>query len=381
MRHGPLSLALVAAVVAASPLQAQIRVATRAAVFGETYSFDAGPGVQFSRISEITVPLGVTVPLGRFGDLHLSGGYVNVRLDSDSVADQTISGLLDTELRLSWNAIPGRLVVFANAGLPTGTKTITQEQLSLVAVVATDVIGFAASTVGSGGGVGGGFAGAVPLGRSWALGLGGGVRGPFSYQPIVGDTTSLQPGIDVRLRLGVEGSLARRTYLRAAAVFAHRSKDEVGGTTRNGVGNRFIGYLSLEQGVGNAALSLYAFDVYRANPQIEQTAVGAALIPRGNLLGAGAQFVLRLNRTMTLTPRVEFRLSSQAPDTSGTGATDDGLRLFGESLRFGADWRYTFDPQWSVVLQADGATGFIAPEVEHVGFWGGRAAIHVEWTP
>jgi hypothetical protein len=376
MRQARLVLPLLAAVAAVSPLEAQSRVAVRAAVFGETYSFDPGPGVRFSRISEITVPLGVTVPLGRFGDLHLSSGYVNVQLESDSVADQTISGLLDTELRLSWNAIPGRLLVFVNAGLPTGTETVTLEELSVVTVVATDVIGFAASTVGSGGGVGAGFAGAVPLGRSWALGLGGGVRGPFSYQPIVGDTNTLRPGIDVRLRAGVEGSLARRTYLRTAVVLAHRRKDEVGGTTRNGIGNRFIGYLSLEQGLGNASLNLYVFDVFRTDPQIEQTAVGTAVVPRGNLIGTGAQLVWRLNRTMTLTPRVEFRLSSQAQSEA-----DPTLRLFGESLRFGADWRYTFNPRWSVVLQADGATGFIAPEVEHVGFMGGRAAIHVEWMP
>jgi hypothetical protein len=361
---------------ASSSLEAQSRVYARTAFFAETYEFDPGPGVKFSRVTQLTVPLGVTVPLGRFGDIHLSSGYVNTRLESDSVADQTISGLIDTELRLSWNAVPGRLLVFANTALPTGTETVAAEELTVLAVVATDVIGFAASTLGSGGAAGLGFAGAVPLSSSWALGLGGSIQEPFSYQPIVDDTSTLKPGTDLRLRAGLEGALARRTYLRTAFVWAHRARDEVGGDTRNGIGNRLIGYVSLEQGIGNSALSLYAFDVFRGSPQIELTAVGAAVLPRGNLIGAGAQFVWRLTRSMNLTPRFEFRISSQA-----RSETDPTLRLFGESLRFGADWRYNVNRHWSLVLQADGAVGFIAPEVEHVNFTGGRGAIHIEWRP
>ena len=392
MRRTLLILVLASATATVSQAQSTgIRAWT--AVFGETYGFDGGfvvdttTGYSVERVSELTVPLGVTVPLGsagRFGELTVSSGYayLDVRSANPTDPDQSISTLLDTELRLAWNAIPGRLIVFANGAIPTGTETVATPELVALALIASDVIGFAASNVGTGGGVGGGFAGAFPLSESWALGLGGSVRGNFAYTVVEGDSAQLNPGTDLRVRGGVEGPLARRTYLRVALMWARRAQDQVqdqiGDTsaTINGIGDRFVGYLSLDQGISNSILNLYVFDVFRSNPQLEATAIGAAILPRGNLVGAGARFDWRLNRTMTLVPNFEFRLSSIARNPEETS-----LRLFGESFRIGTDWRYLFAARWSLVVQAEAAFGFLVQGGEHVGFNGPRAAVHMEWKP
>jgi len=392
MRRSLFVLALASATATVAHAQSTgIRAWT--AAFGETYGFDGGyvvdtaTGYSVERVSEFTVPLGVTVPLGaagRFGEFTVSGGYAYLDVRSADAAhpDQNISTLLDTELRLGWNAIPGRLIVFANGAIPTGTQTVATGELAALALIASDVIGFATSNLGTGGGVGGGFAGAFPLSSSWALGLGGSVRGNFPYTVLEGETDRLDPGTDLRLRGGVEGPLARRSYLRVTLMWAHRAADQFQDQTAgpggalNGIGNRFVGYASLDQGIGNSVLNLYVFDVFRSDPQLEATAIGAAILPRGNLIGAGARFDWRLNRTMTLVPKFEFRLSSIARSPEETS-----LQLFGESFRFGADWRYLFAARWSLVVQAEAAFGFLVQSGEHVGFNGPRAALHLEWRP
>jgi hypothetical protein len=396
MRRAALYLALALALASGARAQSTgIRAWT--ALYGETYSFDGGyliDTVAVDRVSQLTVPVGVTVPLGaagRFGGITLSGGYtyVDVAPVNAATPSPSISTLLDTELRFSWNAIPGRLIVFAKGAIPTGTHTVASEELSTLVLIATDVIGFATSNLGTGGALGGGVAGAFPLGGSWALGVGGSVRGNFSYTVIEGDSAQLNPGTDLRLRGGVEGPLARRTYLRAAVTWARRGVDQAGFETAegsedlNGIGDRLVGYLSLDQGIGNSVLNIYVFDVFRTDPQLEATVVGAAILPRGNLLGAGARFDWRFNRSMALVPKFEYRLSLIAERPEAGGTADNTLQLFGESFRFGADWRYRFARRWNLVVQAEAAFGRLVQELdgERVKFGGPRAAVHLEWTP
>ncbi len=376
MTRARLMVPLAIAAVWSSPLAAQQRIDARTAVFFESYSFNTG--LAFDRITEITVPIGVNVYFGRFGTLAISTGYVTIELNSalSQLADQRISGILDTEARYSYTVIPGRLVLLATGTVPTGIKTVQRKELSILGAISSDIIGFAASTIGSGGSVGGGFAGAFPVG-DWALGIGGTVREPLSYQAVVGETAALKPGTEFRFRTGLEGSLARRTYLRVAGIVAHRVKDAVGGQTQNGVGTRFIGYVSVNHGIGNSSLTVYGFDVYRANAQLEATAVGAAVLPRGNLFVAGARFAMPLGRgrATSVIPKAEFRLSSAAPDQSGE------LRKSGQSLRVGADLRHRLSRQLELIFQGDGATGFVVQEGGHIGFNGFRAALHLEVTP
>ncbi|MBE0590866.1 MAG: hypothetical protein IH616_00530, partial [Gemmatimonadales bacterium] len=143
-----------------------------------------------------------------------------------------------------------------------------------------------------------------------------------------------------------------------------------------GVGNRIVAYLSLNQGVGNGSLSIYGYDVYRAQAQLEATAVGLAALPRGNLIGAGTQYEFRIGQRVRATPRVEFRYSLQAPDDTTTT-----LSKAGESWRFGADLRWSASRVFDVVLQGSGMTGSIVSNLETVGFDGWRAALHLELKP
>ncbi len=169
--------------------------------------------------------------------------------------------------------------------------------------------------------------------------------------------------------------MARRSYLRVAGVFLYRNNDAAGDQTLNGIGNRWVGYVSFDQGIGKMSANIYAFDVYRNKPQLEPTAIGTAVLPRGNLLGVGARLDWPLGGSTLLTPRVEFRSSRTADEPDGD------LQQSGESFRAGADLRRALSQKWSLVLQLDGATGFVRSGGVSPHFDGFRAAVHVEWKP
>ncbi|MFQ6046560.1 MAG: hypothetical protein ACE5PT_09450 [Gemmatimonadales bacterium] len=372
-------MALAALLVALpSGAAAQGVTSVRSAVLYESYDF--GGGIFVDKVSELTIPVVVNLQLARNIAMTLSGGFASVNLtssDPEELPNQSLSGPLDTELRLSLNVVPRRLVVLATGAVPTGNKSVAREELAILGVLSSDVIGFSAANLGAGGNFGGGLVGAIPIGR-WALGYGGTFRQPMEYQPIRGiaDTT-LSPGSEFKLRAGLEGPVARRTYFRFAGIYAARQKDKVSGATRNGIGNRLIGYLSINHGIGGrgSSITLYAFDVFRGDPQIEPTAVGAAVFPRGNLVAAGVRVALG-GRSMTVTPRVEYRISAQAADTS-----DTTLRRAGLSWRFGVDVRRRLTSRASAVIQLGGITGNVVQSGTNIGLSGFRVGAHLEYRP
>jgi hypothetical protein len=367
---------LALSICVAASLDAQRVVSVRSAVIIESYSFDEG--LPFDRVTELSVPLGINVQLGRAGTLALSTGWANVALTSSNAAvleDQSRFGFLDTEARLSLNVVPGRLMVLANGAIPTGIETVEEQEVTLLGAIASDIIGFSTSDLGGGGNVGGGFVGAFPMGQ-FALGVAATYRQPLAYLPVLGETEKLRPGGELRVRSGVEGPLGRRTYLRIAGIYAARAKPDVGGQPDNGVGNRIVGYVSLNQGIGQSTLILYGFDVYRADPRIESTGAGAAILPRGNLVAAGMRWGFRLGTGTSVTPRFELRSSSAAPDE-----TDTTLRLAGRSFRGGTDLRQQVNRHLAVVLQADGVFGFVRQEGANINLNGFRFGLHGEVTP
>jgi len=209
--------------------RAQVRTAARAQFVYESYTFD--PGLPYAKVTEIAVPVGIDLSIGRRIDVTLSSGYVSLDLSPDS-AYPRVSGMIDTEARIGINIVPGRLIAVITGAVPTGTK-VDSAYSTVLAPIASDVIGFAIPTLGAGGSLGGGLVGAVPVGR-FAIGLGATYSYPFSYQPFGDAATELIPGSELRARLGVEGPLARTTYMRFAGVFAVRAQDEYGGQLQPG---------------------------------------------------------------------------------------------------------------------------------------------------
>ena len=386
----PVLAALVSSWVASgSAAQDPFRVASaRTGVFFESYTFD--PGLVFTKITEITVPVGIDLRLGRLGTLALSSGFARANLSGTdpSLGDQEVSGALDTEARLSIPLSRDRFMLLLGGAAPTGIKTVQIPQLVILGPLSSDVIGFSASNLGTGGNIGGGFVGAIPAGKM-AFGFGATAKLPLSYQPVVSLNRDLKPGFEVRVRSGIEGPIATRTYLRVAAVVARTGKDRfrvsTGDSTQNGVGTRFVGYASINHRFGKATVTVYGFDVFRASPQIETTALGAAVLPKGNLLAGGLRLDLAAASRTTVSPRFEVRRSSAGsvsvnPTTGGT-TVGSSLQKIGQSVRVGADIRQVLSPKAAFVLQGGGLFGNVAQVSGDIGFKGFRTSLQLEITP
>ena len=122
---------------------------------------------------------------------------------------------------------------------------------------------------------------------------------------------------------------------------------------------------------------MYGFDVLRGSPQIEQTATGAALLPKGNLIAGGLRADLTVARRTTVSPRFEYRLSAAAADTSAAAT----LQRLGASARFGVDARQSLNRSLAAVLQLGGVTGNVIQAQNEIPFTGLRAALQFEYTP
>lgn len=362
-------------VLLVAPLGAQQAERVTGGPIFETYAFDGLYGVE--DMTQMTVPLAMQSSFGSRAALVVSTGYVSVSMDSrdPNIPNQRLHGPLDTEARLDLTTIPDRLMTFVAVTLPTGRQTVVDNQLSLLVALANDAIGFSAPSIGSGGSVSAGFSMALPLGRM-ALGAAANAAYAFAYEPVLSERVSLTPGAEVRARIGLEGALASRTYVRVAGSVAARQKDRLGGATTHGLGRRMIGYLTIEQGVGPLLLALYSFDVYRGSPQLEATAVGAAILPKGNLLAAGATLTVSLGIATTLIPSVEYRVAAAAPSVNASG-----LERQASSIRAGAEFRRRIGSDLSVGLRAQGAFGEVLQNATYFGFRGYRVGLTVGMTP
>ena len=376
MRYAPGVLAAGLLLTVTGAASAQVRTTVRAQTVYESYSFD--PGFTFNKVTEFAVPVGVDMSFGRRVDVTLSTGYVSLDVEPEDEYE-SVSGLVDTELRFGINLIPGRLIAVFTGVVPTGVK-VDSAQAGVLTPIASDVIGFAIPTLGMGASVGGGLVGAFSMGK-FALGLGATAVYPFSYEPFQNSTTQLAPGGEIRARLGVEGPLASRTYMRVAGVFAARGKDEFGDVVQSGIGQRVIGYAELSQGIGRTQLTVYGFDVYRGDPSIE----GPAVLPKGNLIAAGLRHAIPVTSSFSLAPRAEWRMSTAAPVTStdadGLPETFGSLEKVGSSLRFGLDATQALARGVSVSAFGSGLVGDVRPDGgSDIPLSGWRAGLILNYT-
>ena len=375
MKRAAIGLIVPALALWAGRSDCQQAIGVHTAGFFESYKFDEGLG--FNRLTQFTVPLGFDLRLGRWGDFAASTSWVYTRLESavSSDADEEMKGLTDSDFRLSLNLVPSRLMLVVGGVVPTGIETVDPRDLAVLGAISSDIIGLISNELGTGGRVAMGFIGALPVGR-YALGLGATVDNSFAYRPVSDTTAQLKPGNQLRIRMGFEGPLGQRSYLRFAGVYAVRSKDKLDGNPVNSIGNRITGYLSVNHGIGSSALIFYGFDVYRADPQLEPTAVGSAVLPAGNLLAVGFRWNVPVARVWSITPRAEFRNSHLVPLEEPNGS----MRLAGRSLRGGFDFGRTLGRNFSLVLQGDGVTGFVVQEGSRVNLNGFRVGLHGQLT-
>lgn len=221
----------------------------------ESYEFLDPALAGFERLSLISAPFGARAPLiDRLG-LEVSGSFARAEVEYTDGTEVSLSGLTDTEVRLSFDVVPDRVTLSAGILLPTGNSTHSEDEASLAGLIAADLIPFRVSNWGSGGGAGLISTLVVPAG-DFAFGVTAGYTIGREFEPAEEEELAYRPGDELRVRVAVErtiGSSAKASLLLGGQVYRD---DEFAGTSVFQPGNRFegMGSFSFAVGAGSAGV-------------------------------------------------------------------------------------------------------------------------------
>jgi hypothetical protein len=367
-RHRSLLLGVAVAVAPGVAAAQAGPTVVRSGVYFESYSF--GHGLAFNRISEFTIPIGITQRVGQRLVIDVATAYASATTDQPGGTTIEHFGFVDTDVRATVGVIPGRLLLNVVGTIPTGVETVSDTTIPLFGATATDLLAFTTPSFGAGGAISTGFASAFRMGSDWAIGVGGSYRAGGSYVPVRGGNT-LTPGGEIRARFGIEGPFGEGKYFRGALVYTTTGDNDIGGGEQSAIGDRALVYGAVSLPLGSSHLSVYGWDMYRLAAR-NSDAPATIAVPRGNVVALGARLERALSPTVTLVPLLEFRHELTA--------SADRMELLGYLVRGGADLRYRLSNRATGVLHAQLAVGTIQDEGVRASVVGPRVGVLIEWS-
>lgn len=200
-----------------------------------------GDSVHITRAGLVSVPIAVTVPVGEYLSLDVSGVYAAGAAEYRRAGETATHALIlngpgDVRLRGTVR-FPGDYVLFtAGMNAPTGIASLDRQQLEALRVLAAPALGFGTAPVTQGVGASAGLVLARQIG-DWALAFGTSYEFRGSYSPIAAiqaglPTTDYNPGEALHFTVGADGLFGQSAMtLSASADFF--TTDEL---TANGAG-------------------------------------------------------------------------------------------------------------------------------------------------
>ncbi|MGH7676123.1 MAG: hypothetical protein ACREMV_12705 [Gemmatimonadales bacterium] len=354
MRRSRRPLALVSLGLAAGgagvPAAAQDALYQRLTAFSgwelRGYRFDGT--LPNEAVTQWSVPAVVVVPVGRRVSLDLTSYFVHSSLETtDTTGGPTdVTGFTDTQLRAVYTLSRDRAAVSLALNLPTGSASLSGNELQVSGAVASNFLSFPVSNFGTGFGVTGGMAYARALG-DWNLGLSGSVRYLGSYEPFTGDTAVYEPGLEYRVRAAGDRLLGARSRLLLGLTVSTFSTDQLSGSAvlASGFyepGTRLIGELAFTRLVGRSTVTFAAWDFFRT---AGQSGAGSEPDSKENILNLELRLAHPVGR-VELEPMLAYRQWNPA-DYLGGRLYSAALTLrtaLGERFSTGVSGR--FDDGW-----------------------------------
>ena len=311
------------------------------------FSFDSGLGV--AKASQWHVPLAFTAPLGRRMSFDVSSAYVSSSLTTGG-GTETISGLSDTQLRLLYTLQRDRLAASLLFNLPTGQRSVPESQASVSDAVGSNFLSFPVAALGTAFGVTGGLALAARAG-AWNVGLAGSLRYLGAYEPFSDAAATYTPGIEGRLRAGVDRLVGGRTRVLVGLSASTFSTDEFAGTggglgtSTYKPGTRLLSDLALVHVVGATTFSLAAWDYYRLAGSRNDVAADST---KENVLNVELRARVRASQRVSFAPLVAFRQYNPAGYRGGRQYSGGATLYLGLSERLSGQLSGRFDRGWVV---------------------------------
>lgn len=311
------------------------------------FSFDSGLSV--TRASQWHLPFAFVAPIGRRLSVDVSASYQSSSLTTLS-GTETITGLTDTQVRLLYTLQPDRLAASLLFNLPTGQRSVPETTFAVSGAVGSNFLSFPVSGLGTAFGVTGGLAFAARAG-AWNMGLAGSVRYLGSYEPFSDAAATYTPGIEGRLRAGVDRLVGARTRVLMGLTGSTFSVDEFTGTgagldTSNyKPGTRVIADLGVVHVVGKTTFTLAAWDYYRlAGSRNDSTAIAT----KENVLNVELRVGVRASQRVQVVPLVAFRQYNPGGYRGGRLYSGGATVSVGVSDRVAAQVGGRFDSGWVV---------------------------------
>jgi hypothetical protein len=254
----------------------------------ESYSFRSPDKVDVENVSLFTVPFSVRALLADRLDLSVTGAYASATLRRRGGQETSISGLTDTEIRLTYSLKNDRVRLAAVALAPTGKSQLTAGEMDVAGVVAADLLPFAISNWGSGGGVGVNAAVAIPMNDGTSFGVSAGYVVAREYEPLSAASFAYRPGNQLQVRAAADRTLGSAAKASVQLTYLHFGQDQSRGSNLYQAGDRLQGVGSLAFAAGASSTGIvYAGYIRRQQGRYTDVVL---VTPSQDLLYAGIGF-------------------------------------------------------------------------------------------
>jgi hypothetical protein len=254
----------------------------------ESYSFRSPDKVDVEKISLLTVPITFRALLADRLDLSVNGAYASATLRRRGGQETSIAGLTDTEIRLTYSLNNDRVHLAAVALAPTGKSQLTAGEMDVAGVVAADLLPFAISNWGSGGGIGVNAAVAVPMSDETSFGLSAGYIVAREFEPLSTTSFAYRPGNQLQVRAAADRTIGSAAKASMQLTYLHFGQDQSGGSNLYQAGDRLqaVGSLAFAAGASSTGI-VYAGYLRRQQGRYTDVVL---VTPSQDLLYAGIGF-------------------------------------------------------------------------------------------
>jgi len=254
----------------------------------ETYRFadDAVTGIE--SITLLTLPFTAGAQLGGGLGLSVSGAWARGSMKLADGGTSTLDGLTDTEVRATFSTGSDLLTFTAIALLPTGRDLLTADEVEVAGVVGADVLPFRVTNWGSGGGLGGSAALAVPIG-DFGAGVSVGYVVTRDYEPIETSPSFVyRPGNQLHVTAALDRTVGATGKFGLRASLLTYDADRANDVNLYRAGNRLeaVASYAFASGARSSAILWGGFH-HRDAGAFEEPTAGTAVVPASDILFAG----------------------------------------------------------------------------------------------
>jgi len=276
-----------------------------AGIVMESYTFRAPLQTNIDKISLFTVPIVARANLMPQLDLTVNAAFASATLTRPSGDQTTLSGLTDTEVRLTYATMGDRVRLSAIALAPTGKSKLTGDEMDVMGLIAADLLPFTISNWGSGGGVGATAAVAMPVSERSTIGVSTGFVAARKYEPLSAGAFVYRPGNQMHVRAAADRTFGASAKGSLQVAYSHFSQDQNAGVNFYQAGDRLQAAGSLAFAAGAKATGI-AYLGYLRRSEGKYTDV-VRVTPAQDLVYAGTALRHPM-RGAVLVPSIEVRL-------------------------------------------------------------------------